>query len=232
MSAFPQPEVVAPEVETKYYTVDTTGRKSVWYWHGDSEDKARLANYKIYLTSEAAQARFAWDLQETKKHTIPAWFRALGPVENIEMKHVDGKWEPLAPYLPYDWTKVPQELFRTKPDWLAELGPAVEVRNDNGVWIPYIRNGYRVDHNVLRDNGVLFRTKRNHVVKEINGVRFSWPMTVQVGDPKGPRHRIDCGGGSFTIASSADWCNDFGPFVHETREGAIEQRRALIAMAQ
>lgn len=233
MSKFPQPEVVAPELGTTYFIADTAGNIVTCKWIHENWDLARLKNHRVYLTPGAASARHEWEQQEATKHTVPAWFRALGPRENIEYKNTANDWNPLfVSFAPPDWSLIPESNFRTKPDWFTELGPEVEIRNDNGVWIPYVRNEYRVDHNALHSNGVPFRAKRKHVVKEINGVRFSWPATVQLGDPKGPRHRIDYDDGSFTIASSVDWCNEFGPFVHETREGAIEQRRALIAMAQ
>jgi hypothetical protein len=168
---FPQPESVALEIEAPYYTVDTTGEVSIWYWYNNSDDKKRLDNHKLYLTAEAAIARFEWDLQEAKKRTVPAWFRALGPRTNIEYRDAVGTWCPLfETFMPLDWTYVLKADFRVKPDWLAELGPEVEVRVGTGIWKTYIPSDFAKNHDELRIQGVLFRAKRKPVVKEINGI--------------------------------------------------------------
>ena len=107
---FPQPEVVAPRYNARYWIayVDSSYTQTIWY--DDEYDLAVLAAGNVYLSLEACEQRIAYNKQEMERLVIPAWFRALGP--DVEF-NFGGVW--IKAQGSSDWSAAKPENYRSKP---------------------------------------------------------------------------------------------------------------------
>lgn len=125
---FVQPLATKPNQGEKYWFFSTAICKPDWFiWDDDAQDNNIFDAGLTYTNPEDCMRRHQYDLQESKKLTIPEWYHLKFGNNAVEFLFTIDGWRPRDISSIDDWRTVDETMFRLADPQLRIEARAIQL---------------------------------------------------------------------------------------------------------